>query len=208
MNQDFDKDFFQRSWGEDGYIEPFSYGVGYQKVAEVCIEPFVSLDKNALEIGCGGGTFTSLMLGKFRHLTAIDVIRKPLKFQLFEHFTYMELPDKSFDCSPVVSNRIDYCFTYNLFCHLSNEALTQYLKGVNRVLKKGGDFVFMLANFEHTKRHVDKPERYSLGDALPVGHFYQDLRTLDLIMDQSKWEVISRNLLPDHRDIIVHLKKK
>jgi SAM-dependent methyltransferase len=208
MQDNFDKEFFQRTWGDDGYFERFTYGVGYKNVAEICIYPFISINKNALEIGPGGGTFTDLMNGRFNHLTAIDVIKKPKQFGSYSNFTYIELPDQSFDCYGVGSNSIDYCFSYNLFCHLSNEALTQYLKGVHRVLRRGGDFVFMLANFEHTKIHVVRPEKYSLGDNLPMGHFYQDLRTLDLIMDQDKWEAVNNNLLPEHRDIIVHLKKK
>lgn len=208
MNNDFDKEFFQRTWGKFGYIEPFSYGVGYQKVYEVAIDPFISTDKTALEIGPGGGTFTQLMIGKFNHLTAIDVIRKPPQFDSYENFTYLELPDQSFNCEGVKSNSIDFCFSYNVFCHLSNDAIKQYLKGVHRVLHKGFDFVFMIANFEHTKKHVVNPEKYSLGDFLPMGHFYQDLRTLDLIMDKSKWEVVNSNLLPTHRDIVIHLKKK
>ena len=208
MNQEFDKAFFQRSWGKNGYIEYFSYGVGYKKVIELCIDQFASEDKTALEIGSGGGTFTGSLLSKFDHVTAIDVIRRPPQFEVYpeDSFTYLELPDQSFDCKGVASKSIDFCFSYNLFCHLSNDAIRQYLIGVNRVLVKGGDFIFMLSNFRHTSLHT-KGE-YNLGDRLPIGHFYQDLRTLDLVMDKDKWEVVSNNLLPEHRDIIVHLKKK
>lgn len=205
--RDFDKQFFQRSWGNDGYYEFFSYGVGIKFVIEKCINPFYSLEKNALEIGSGGGVFTEVMHGNFNHLTAIDVIAKPDRFNGFEKFTYFELPDMSFDCKPINSNSIDFCFSYNVFCHLSNDALTQYINSVNRVLKSGCDFIFMLANFQHTKRNVEKPEQYSIGDMLPMGHFYQDLRTLDLIIDKSQWVIVDRNMIPEHRDILIHLKK-
>ncbi len=104
---------------------------------------------------------------------------------------------------------MDYAFSYNTFCHLSNAALAEYLKSVNRVLKKGGDFVFMIANFEYSKIHfVDSANKYSIGDLLPMGHFYQSLDTLNIIADLKTWEVINANLIPDHRDIIIHLKKK
>jgi SAM-dependent methyltransferase len=200
----FDKTYFQRVWGSGGYYEVFSYGMGIDKVCEVGLTPFLSLDKTALEIGPGGGTFTQRMINNFKHLTAIDVIRCPNVFEEYENFTYIELDDKSFDC-PVPADSIDFAFCYNVFCHLSNDALCSYLKGVNKALKNGGDFVFMLSNYRHTAKF--EQDRFQLGDLLPMGHFYQDLRTIELIADLKEWEVVNNNLLPDHRDIVVHLKK-
>lgn len=202
------KSFFQEAWGEHGYYEYFSYGVGIDKVCEVALTPFLSEEKRALEIGSGGGTFTDRMVDKFKRLTAIDVIRIPERFKEFNNFEYIELPNKSFSCDGVRKKSIDFCFCYNVFCHLSNEAIKEYLIAVNGVLKHGGDFVFMLSNFKHTSRVTESPGQYKLGDFLPMGHFYQDLRTLDLVADLKKWYVVSDNLLPDHRDIIIHLKKK
>lgn len=201
---DFSKSYFQDVWGE-GYYEHFSYGVGIDKVFEACILPFIG-DKIALEIGPGGGTFTELMIDKFMYLIAIDVIRMPEKFSTYENFRYLELPNQNYSCPGIRSNLIDFCFCYNVFCHLSNDAIWEYIKSVHRVLKPGGDFVFMLSNFKHTQKHVSNPEKYSLGDFLDMGHFYQDLRTLDLVAGK-EWEIIERSMLPDHRDIIVHLKK-
>lgn len=203
--KDFNKEFFQSSWGENGYYETFSYGVGYKKVCEVGIYPFVSDSKVALEIGSGGGTFTQFMVNKFEKLTAIDVIKRPPQFNDYENFTYIELGDKDFSCTGIKRNSIDFCFAYNVFCHLSNKALTEYLKSVNRVMKKDGDFVFMLSKF--SSRLVENINQYSLGDLLPMGHFYQDLRTLDIIVDLKQWDIVNNNLIPEHRDILVHLKK-
>jgi len=52
----FDKQYFQKVWGE-GYFEIFSYGMGIDAVCQVGLNPFMSLEKTALEIGPGGGTF-------------------------------------------------------------------------------------------------------------------------------------------------------
>lgn len=208
MKDDLSKQFFQKAWGEHGYYEYFSYGVGIDAFCEVALTPFLSEEKIALEIGPGGGTFTDKMVGKFKLLTAIDVIQMPERFKLFENFNYIELPDRNYSCAGVPRGSIDFCFSYNVFCHLSNEALREYLKSVNDVLKVGGDFVFMLSNFKHTSRVTKNPHDFSIGDFLPMGHFYQDLRTLDLVADLDRWEVVNRNLLPEHRDIVIHLKKK
>jgi SAM-dependent methyltransferase len=201
---DLSKAFFQKAWGE-GYYEHFSYGVGIDNVFEKCVVPFCSQDKTALEIGPGLGSFTEMMWYKFEHFTAIDVIKMPSVFNNYiDSFTYHELTNQSFDCGPVKTHSIDFCFSYNVFCHFSNAAIREYLKSVYKVLKTGGDFVFMISNYENVKKHVTG--NYSLGDFLPMGHFYQDLRTLDLVVGP-EWKIVNRNMIPEHRDILIHLKK-
>lgn len=202
-DQDFDKEFFQRSWGKEGYYEEFTYGVGIKRVLKECIYPFLDPNKTALEIGCGGGTFTQFLAGKFRQVYGLDVIKMPEKFAQFPSFKFIELPDQTYACLGIKDKVIDFTFSYNVFCHLSNEALRLYLADVNRVLKTGGDFVFMLSNYRHvqTKQESDK-----FGDLLPMGHFYQDDRTLGFIMGEG-WDVISISMIPEHRDTIIHLRK-
>jgi SAM-dependent methyltransferase len=208
MKQDFTKEFFQRTWGEGGYYENFSYGVGISNVYQKCITPFWNDDHHLLEIGSGGGSFTEGIVGYFFHVTAVDVIAMPENFNRFKRFSYFELPDQSYDLPGVPDDTFDICFAYNVFCHLSNDALIEYLQAVHRVLKTGGNFIFMLSDFRQASKHIENPEKYELGDLLPMGHFYQDGRTLDIIADKTQWEIVSRNLIPEHRDIIIHLKKK
>lgn len=205
--KDFTKEFFQKVWGKDGYYETFSYGVGIKEVCKQCLYPFFSPFETALEIGSGGGTFTERMINKFKNLIAVDVIPMPRKFHSYKDFQYIELPDHSNDLKGIEDSLIDFCFCYNVFCHLSNEFLIEYLKSVHRVLKTNGYFVFMLSSFNHTKKHILHGS-YELGDMLPMGHFYQDFRTLNIIAAKDQWHVISPNMIPEHRDIIVHLKKK
>lgn len=146
MTQDFTKEFFQRTWGPSGYYEHFSYGVGIQVVYDTCIKPFISQDKYALEIGSGGGSFTEMIVGKFKMLTAVDVIMLPEKFHRYDKFIYIELPQDKLYSLPI-TNGVEFCFSYNVFCHLSNEALVKYFKSIHRALKTGGDFVFMLSSY-------------------------------------------------------------
>jgi SAM-dependent methyltransferase len=193
MNNDFTKDFFIRTWGPDGYYENFSYGVGIDKVCEVCVYPF--LRGNVMEIGSGGGVFTKRIIGRscqVASITCIDVIPKPIFFHSVE---YIELNNQDYYCTGVPDHSQDFAFAYNVFCHLSNEALTEYIKSVYRVLKPGGNFVFMLSSYGG-----------ELGTLLDMGHFAQDDRTIDIVVGP-EWEIVSRNMIPEHRDIIVHLKK-
>lgn len=198
MTQDFTKEFFIRSWGPQGYYENFSYGVGIDKVCEVCVYPFLNKHKKVLEIGSGGGVFTK-RIGDIVQgtLMCIDVIPKPEHFP--DWILYIELDDKNYECSGVPDSCVEFVFAYNVFCHLSNEALIQYVKSVRRVIRTGGDFVFMLSAYG---RVIDQE---LLGTLLPMGHFAQDDRTIDIIVGEG-WQIVSRNMIPDHRDIIVHLK--
>jgi SAM-dependent methyltransferase len=193
MTNDFTKEFFIRSWGPGGYYENFSYGVGIDKVCEVCVYPFIK--GFVLEIGSGGGVFTERIVrsGKAKVVTCIDVIPKPK--HLPDSIIYIELPDKTYNCGGIPDDIFHFAFAYNVFCHLSNEALTEYIKSVYRVLKPGGDFVFMLSSYGG-----------ELGTLLDMGHFAQDDRTIDIVVGP-EWEIVSRNMIPEHRDIIVHLKK-
>lgn len=202
-NNDFSKEFFQQSWGPDGYYEEFNYGVGFNEVVQRCIVPFFNLQHNALEIGSGGGAFTKKLLKGFRHVTAIDVIKMPEQFEKYskDKFSYKEHFDKGY----FVTGTYDFAFAYNVFCHLSNDAIKQYLASVQTALRPTSSFIFMLANYAHS-RNQPYCESAELGDLLPFGHFCQDERTLPLVIGEG-WEVVSENMIPEHRDIIVHLKK-
>ena len=193
MSTDFTKEFFVRTWGKDGYYENFSYGVGIDKVFEVCVKPFIYGGKRVLEIGSGGGVFTQRIRPSLCGLTCIDVIPKP---ETVDCCLYIELDNQDYKCTGVKSNDYDFAFSYNVFCHLSNDAIREYLRSVQRVLVKGGDFVFMLSRYGG-----------EIGTLLPMGHFAQDERTLPLVIGEG-WEVISPDMIPEHRDIIIHLKKK
>lgn len=189
-NQDFTKEFFVRTWGPDGYYENFSYGVGIERVFDECVFPF--LHKNdVLEIGSGGGVFTRKMWNKSDSLICIDVIPMPPDLP---PVPYIELNDKDYYCTGLEDGTFHFVFAYNVFCHLSNEALIQYVKSVRRVIRTGGNFVFMLSSYGG-----------ELGTLLPMGHFSQDDRTIDIIVGEG-WQIVSRNMIPEHRDIIVHLK--
>lgn len=196
MSKDFTKEFFTRTWGPDGYYENFSYGVGIDKVCEVCVYPFLYPGHDILEIGSGGGVFTKRIFMAYVNLTCIDVIPRPESLYCTR---YVELKNQDYYCTGLKDGSQDFVFTYNLFCHLSNEALTEYIRSVRRVIRKGGDFVFMLSSYGSMVSN----EKF--GTLLDIGHFAQDDRTIYIIVGEG-WQIVSRNMIPEHRDIIVHLK--
>lgn len=193
----FNKKEFQTFWGEDGYIENFSYGVGIETVCNVCLYPFIK--GNVLEIGSGGGTFTKRIKA---NLTAIDVIKKPKLFDSLG-LNYIELGDRDYKCTGVESGSIDFAFSYGVFCHLPNHALIEYLQSVNRVLKTGGDFVFMLSEYSRYKPYSMK---FKFGEMTSRGHYYQNLKTVRLIVGEG-WKIVNVDMIPEHRERMIHIKK-
>lgn len=205
-NGNFDKNFFIKAW-PGGYVEP-GYGIGNYSVYNLCIKPFLSADKTALEIGPGGGTFTKFMF-PFKNLYLLDVVPKSSRIPDNENISYIELKNQDYYCTGVKDNCIDFAFSYGVFCHLNNEALKTYVHSINRVLKHEGDFVFMLSNFEKIKqRFLSECFAYKWGEMTPIGHFYQDDQTIDYVVNSEEYNIINRNMCKEHRDILVHIQKK
>lgn len=201
---DFTKQDFINFWGT-GYYEEFTYGIGIQEVIERTIVPFGN--KTCLEIGCGGGVFTKVLSEHFDKVIGIDVI--PMHDGVrYYNVKYIELDNQDYKCTGVENESIDFVYSYGVFCHFSNDAIKEYLQSIYRVLKPGGECMIMISNFEKLK--ADFPtfanwDEYKFGDMMSIGHFYQDDRTVDIM--KYKFKIVSRNLTPDHRDIVVHLKK-
>ena len=206
INNDFTKEFFIRVW-PNGYSEP-GYGIGNNEIVKICITPFKDKEKNVVEIGPGAGVFTRHLLD-FKHIYLLDVVPRPAAIPKNENITFIELADQDFFCTGIEDNTIDFIFAHGVFCHLSNDALKTYMTSIHRILKTGGDCIFMIANIENTKKSFKEDiNEFKLGDLLPMGHFYQSQETLDFIIDSNDYEFINRNMSPDHRDFLVHIKKK
>ena len=212
QKKEFTKTEFQSLWGDNGYYDQCQLGIGIEAVCEKVLYPFLSKDKVVLEIGCGGGTYTERIHSRCKSVVAIDVIKKPERLNSLDRLLYIELPNKNYECKGVATDAIDFAFTSGCFCHLPYKALKKYLQSVNSKLKKGADFVFMLSDWEYLKELCSEEERANLkpNDFTSAGHFYQDHTTLSEIMNADQWEVVSEDMIPEHKtwDRYIHLRKK
>jgi cyclopropane fatty-acyl-phospholipid synthase-like methyltransferase len=210
--KEFTKDEFQSLWGEEGYYDNCQLGIGIDSVCDKVLYPHLSPSKTVLEIGCGGGVFTERIAKRVQAVVAIDVIKKPSRLEAIRNLMYLELPNQNYECKGVAMGAIDFAFSSGCFCHLPYHALKEYLRSVHKVLVEGGEFVFMISDWEYLKNLCTDFERETLkpNDFTSAGHFYQDHTTLKSIMDETQWEVISEDMIPEHEtwDRYIHLKKK
>ena len=123
------------------------------------MEKYAAPDKEALEIGCGGGRITVAGVGLFKHVYATDLSEEMLRkareavtgsavsFHKLDGFTLKDFSDSS----------IDFVYSHDVFIQLSSLQVYPNLMEIQRVLKKGGvglisfyDFVDQFEMFKET----------------------------------------------------------
>lgn len=126
------------SWGKTGYLETWD---GYDKnyFNDVCGFILKELgkekSKTTLEIGAGGGYWTGELVEHSMQVIALDVIDKPE--QIDKYVFWLTRGDDQFNCQGISTEYIDFVFSFGTFCHFSVKDCEEYLKDINRVMKKG-----------------------------------------------------------------------
>lgn len=123
------------------------------------LQKYAAPEKEALEIGCGGGRITATGVKLFKHVHAADfseeMLRKARKtvagpavsFHKVDGFTLKDFSDSS----------LDFVYSHDVFVQLSSLQVYPYLMEIQRVLKPGGvglvsfyDFVEQFEMFKQT----------------------------------------------------------
>ena len=206
FEQDTPKDEYIKCWSS-GYVENVSYyPAGTESlVSRECLLPFADKDKHALEIGCGGGLWTLKYLKpNFKSVTCLDVIPEPTTFSA-EGVSYIQVPDKNFECYGVRDSSIDFVWSFGVFCHLSGNACQCYLKNVRRVLKPNGQAVIMFGNWVRHNDIQPRPEEFSnVREHGLCSWFYCDHILAERWCHQAG--LLFKDMLPTFRDTIAYLK--
>ena len=104
------------------------------------LQKYASSEKEALEIGCGGGRITATGVKLFKHVYATDVSEEMLRksreaiigenvsFHKLDGFTLKDFPDST----------IDFVYSHDVFVQLSSIQIYPYFREIQRVLKDGG----------------------------------------------------------------------
>jgi ubiquinone/menaquinone biosynthesis C-methylase UbiE len=104
------------------------------------LQKYASSEKEALEIGCGGGRITASGVKLFKHVYATDISEQMLRksketitasnvsFHKLDGFTLKDFADGTIDC----------VYSHDVFVQLSSIQVYPYFMEIERVLKDGG----------------------------------------------------------------------
>jgi len=113
------------------------------------LKKYSSKEKEALEIGSGGGRITSLGVQLFKHVHAADVsvgmMEKCKESVRADNLTFSKLD--GFTLNNFKDGSIDYVYSHDVFVHFSSLQVYPYLREIKRVLKKGGIGLISFHNF-------------------------------------------------------------
>jgi ubiquinone/menaquinone biosynthesis C-methylase UbiE len=161
-NEEFYWDQFVKDWEKSEKLKKGQVLGSEWKYDEdflALLQKYATAEKEALEIGCGGGRITATGVKLFRHVRAADLSKEMLRksrktvtasnvsFHKLDGFTLKDFSDSS----------LDFVYSHDVLVHLSSLQVYPYLMEIQRVLKKGGlglasfyDFVDQFEMFKQT----------------------------------------------------------
>jgi SAM-dependent methyltransferase len=112
------------------------------------VEPYLGVDADVLELGCGGGKFSRRLAPRCRSLLCADISAEMIDHTrltlsergLGENVDYAVL--NGVDFSGVPDESADFIFSYDVQLHLAPENVFSYMRDARRILRDNG--VFML----------------------------------------------------------------
>lgn len=116
---------------------------------ETMIRPYFKPGGTVLEIGAGGGRLTEILLRSCDRVIAADTGATMIRL-LRERFSdnpkveYMRLDGRGL--AGIADRTLDKVFSYDVFVHLMQWDIYQYLIEIRRVLKRGGRAILHHAN--------------------------------------------------------------
>lgn len=142
-------------WGLTSFI-----GVSHA-IYLACIKPHVKMDSTVLEIGCGRGAWTKLMLGA-KEIYCLDAL-PPEHNRFFEyvgrheHVHYVTVSD--FFMKEIPLNSIDFVFSYDALCHVSFAGISAYAKNLFPRMRQGAHGFWMVADYEKFNGFITRQDR-------------------------------------------------
>jgi ubiquinone/menaquinone biosynthesis C-methylase UbiE len=162
VNEELYWDQYAKDWETSERNQQFQYVGSEWKHEEVflsLLQEYSSPEKEALEIGCGGGRITTTGVQLFKHVYATDISDEMLQkskeaitasnisFRKLDGFTLKDFAAQSMDC----------VYSHDVFVQLSSLQVYPYLREIARVLKSAGiglisfyDFVDQFELFKET----------------------------------------------------------
>lgn len=163
-----------------------------------CIKPYVSAQTTVLEIGCGRGAYSRLLLPA-KHLYCLDALgaehngfyeyvgRHPnVEYHQVADFSLREIPLDS----------IDLAFSYDALCHCSFPGITEYATSLFPRMRPGAHGFWMVADYHKYNAFVRNHDQYSaLRVLLPRGRMVLMRRVLEAAIRRiNRWNAKRHHL--------------
>lgn len=199
MTGDLSLSYWPNGYYEPGYIAP--RGNTVEDITATMIAPHAA--HKALEIGAGGGTWTSILAGLFASVTAVDIVPQTSSFR-----TYGARPNVQYvivdgsGALPAADAELDYVWSYDVFCHLPFATALIYFKEIARCLKFGKHAGIM---FSCRERHPDRVGKPGLARNVRDESYWFDYSIDDIaeLAEVSGLKVANRDVFIANRDRLV-----
>ena len=116
------------------------------------MQKYIKKDSTILEIGPGGGRWTSILKEMSNNLILADISPKCLdickkRFANSEHIRYNLIEN---DLNFIEDSSIDYVWSYDVFVHINPSIIKKYVREFQRILKPNG-----IAIIHHSGKYTD-----------------------------------------------------
>jgi len=144
-------------WGITSFL-----GVSYA-IYLGCVKPYVKPSTTVLEIGCGRGAWTKLML-QSKEIFCLDALSAEHNgFYEYvgshDHVHYIKVDD--FLMKEIPLETIDFTFSYDSLCHVSFASITEYASSLFPRMRLGGNGIWMVADYHKYNFFLENQQRFS-----------------------------------------------
>lgn len=180
------------SYRESNPVDPLAdstyYHFGYVSVMHMlylrCIKPYITHQTKVLEIGCGGGAWTKMMLDA-EEIWCLDA-RTAEANGIFEYLghpknvRYVQVSNA--ECEKLEDDKFDLVFSMGCLCHLPFQTVADYIRNLYPKMKRGSNGFIQIADYDKYNAMWDKRDQYSvlyrLGDSRLGGRRYFAVKLL------------------------------
>jgi len=173
-----------------------------------CIKPFIKSTTTVLEIGCGRGAWTKLMI-QAKSIYCLDALSaKHNGFYdyvgIHNHVHYYQVSDFSMNMIP--DNSIEYVFSYDTLCHVSYDGIQEYAINMYPKMKSGAVAFWMVADYEKYNRFVENLDKPNiLYGLIPprrklkiISYFQKKIASRINIRQKKQFNLLKRNINEDN----------
>jgi len=163
------------------------------------LKKYSSIDKIALEIGCGGGRITEIASPLFKQIIATDIspemINKARKETPENNIQWQT--NNGFDFNDFSNLSIDFVYSHDVFVHFSSMQTYPYLKHIHRILKPSGIGIISFYNYvHHFNLFKNESWRFNQHKIFPpsMRHHFVTQQMIELMLNDLNFKIVEFNL--------------